>query len=128
VVDVTQGDDHTCALLADTTLKCWGDNGEAQLGLDSQLDTYGNDANEIPAAQGEVDLGDGVYAVAIAGSYSFNCALLNTDEIKCWGYDNDYATLGVPEYLDEYIGDGDPEPEMGNALQLVPVFAQPQAQ
>jgi alpha-tubulin suppressor-like RCC1 family protein len=128
VVDVTQGDDHTCALLADATLKCWGDNGEAQLGLDSQLDTYGNDANEIPAAQGEVDLGDGVYAVAIAGSYSFNCALLNTDEIKCWGYDNDYATLGVPEYLDEYIGDGDPEPEMGNALQLVPVFAQPQAQ
>jgi len=54
--------------------------------------------------------------------------LLNTDEIKCWGYDNDYATLGVPEYLDEYIGDGDPEPEMGNALQLVPVFVQPQAQ
>ena len=124
VVDVTQGDDHTCALLADTTLKCWGENGEGQLGLDNDIESFGDGANETIAAQLEVDLGDAVYAVAIAGSYDFNCALLNTDEIKCWGYDNDYATLGVPEYLDEYIGDGDPAPEMGNALQTVPVFVE----
>ena len=56
--------------------------------------------------------------MAIAGSYDFNCALLNTDEIKCWGYDNDYATLGVPEYLDEYIGDGQPEPEMVSRIDV----------
>ena len=122
VVDVALGDDHSCALLADTTLKCWGDNGEAQLGLDSSITEYSSGANETIAAQAEVDLGDGLYAVAITGGYDFTCALLNNDQVKCWGYDNDYATLGVPEYLDEYIGDGDPEPEMGNALKPVVLF------
>jgi hypothetical protein len=119
VVDVVQGDSHTCALLADTTLKCWGSNSSAQLGLDNNLEMFGGGANETMAAQVEVDLGDDLYAVAIAGGYDFTCALLNNDQIKCWGYDNDYATLGLPEYLDEYIGDGSPEPEMGNALSPV---------
>jgi len=122
VVDVAQGDDHTCALLADTTLKCWGDNGEAQHGIDSQENEFGGAANEIPAAQTEVDLGEGLYAVAITGGYDFTCALLNNDDIKCWGYDNDSATLGVAEYLDEYIGNGDPQPEMGDALKPVLLF------
>lgn len=52
------------------------------------------------------------------------CELLADTTLKYWGYDNDYATLGVPEYLDEYIGDGHPEPEMGDALQTVPVFVE----
>ncbi len=122
VVGVTQGDSHTCALLADSTLKCWGDNSSAQLGIDSDISSYSNGANEIIAAQTSVDLGDDLHAVAIAGSYDFNCALLNNDQIKCWGYDNDYSTLGIPEYLDQYIGDGSPEPEMGNALKPVILF------
>jgi len=124
VVDVVQGDDHTCALLADTTLKCWGGNEYAQLGLDNTLAKYGNGENEIPAAQQEVDLGDGLYAVAIAGGYSHTCALLNNDEIKCWGYDEGNGTLGVAEYYDENIGDGSPDLEMGDALQTVPVFVE----
>jgi alpha-tubulin suppressor-like RCC1 family protein len=122
VVDVVQGDDHTCALLADTTLKCWGINEYGQLGLDNTINNFGDGANEIPAAQTEVDLGTDKYAVAIAGAYNFTCALLNTDEIKCWGYDDDYGTLGVIDYYDTTIGDGNPAPEMGDALQAVPVF------
>ncbi len=125
VVDVTQGDNHTCALLADTTLKCWGANSSAQLGVDSDVEKYSAGANQTIAAQSEVDLGDDLYAVAIAGGYDFTCALLNDDQIKCWGYDNDYSTLGVAEYLDQYIGDGSPEPEMGNALKPVILFDQP---
>jgi hypothetical protein len=32
VVDVTAGDEHTCALLADKTVMCWGDDRGGQLG------------------------------------------------------------------------------------------------
>jgi hypothetical protein len=42
---ITTGDDHTCALLDDATLKCWGKNSIGQLGLgdDNNRGAEGND-------------------------------------------------------------------------------------
>lgn len=133
VIDVMLGDDHTCALLEDNTLKCWGDNNEAQAGLDL-IDDYGNQSSETPANRAAPDLGTGLYPTTIAGAYYFNCALLNNNRVKCWGYDNDYANLGQPEYLNEAIGDGTAKDEggsdisgteMGDNLKTVPLFAVP---
>jgi alpha-tubulin suppressor-like RCC1 family protein len=37
--DISVGDDHTCALLADDTLWCWGHNDEGQLGNGGKIDS-----------------------------------------------------------------------------------------
>lgn len=121
VIDVLLGDDHTCGLLRDGTLRCWGDNSDGQSGID-EIDSYGNGVGETPENRAAPDLGAGLYATSIAGSYDYSCAILNNDTIKCWGYDNDYATLGVPAYFDLGVGDGDPMDEMGEALEAVPLF------
>jgi alpha-tubulin suppressor-like RCC1 family protein len=124
VVDVVLGDDHTCALLADHTLKCWGDNSYGQAGLDIE-DEWGNGVNETPANRTSPNLGtdaesgEDLYPVAISGSYTYSCAVLNNDTVKCWGYDEDYATLGVPEYFDEYIGNGEAEDEAGEKISVI---------
>src|SRR5690606_27930774 len=34
-VDVVAGERFTCALMADTSVRCWGDNGDGQLGRGS---------------------------------------------------------------------------------------------
>ena len=135
VIDVLLGDDHTCALLEDHTLKCWGDNGYGQAGLDT-TDDWGDGENETPANRESPFLGTDVYPVEISGSYSYSCALLNNGQIKCWGYDEDYGVLGTPEYYDEYIGDGLAEDdldneieviEMGDNLKSIDLFSDPQA-
>lgn len=124
VIDVLLGDDHTCALLEDNTLKCWGDNDYGQAGLDIK-DEWGNGVNETPANRTSPNLGTNpetgkaLYPVAIAGSYDYSCAVLNNDDVKCWGYDEDYATLGTPEYFEKYIGDGEAEDETGETISVV---------
>ena len=47
VVDLSAGDNHTCALLTDNTMKCWGDNSYGQLGIGSYAP---NDLSSIPVA------------------------------------------------------------------------------
>lgn len=79
---ISAGGDHTCAILDDGSLRCWGGNFNGQLG-------YGNTANigdnEAPGSVGPVDLGAGRTAVAVAAGDSFTCALLDDDTIRCWG-------------------------------------------
>jgi VCBS repeat-containing protein len=84
---IASGGQHTCALLDDGTVRCWGVNTHGALG-------YGNTAtigdNETPAAAGPVNLGPGRTATAItAGGDSthgeFTCAILDDGTVRCWG-------------------------------------------
>ena len=54
VIAVEAGGDHTCAVLSDGRVRCWGAASEGQLG-------YGNDDkigdDEVPDAAGDVDFG-----------------------------------------------------------------------
>lgn len=36
-VAVTAGREHTCALLADNAVRCWGDDEQGQLGKESKV-------------------------------------------------------------------------------------------
>jgi alpha-tubulin suppressor-like RCC1 family protein len=118
VIDVLLGDDHTCALLEDGTLKCWGYNDYGQAGLGTD-DSWGDGENETAANRTATVISTEHSVTEISGSYNFSCAVLSNDSIKCWGYDDDYATLGVPEYLDTTIGDS--VDETGDNLQTVPI-------
>lgn len=94
VAEVGLGDNHTCARLVDGSVKCWGHNVFGQLG-------YGHkDPVLSPSDVGAVRLG-GVATALYVGSFH-NCAILEGDELRCWGY-NKYGQLGLGHRRD--IGD-----------------------
>ncbi|HLK92463.1 MAG TPA: DUF4215 domain-containing protein [Polyangia bacterium] len=89
-IALTAGDSHTCALMADQSVRCWGANGDGQLGL-GNTNTIGD--NEVPdAAHAAVPLGAQVAAVAAGGNDT--CAILQDGSLRCWGL-NDYGQLGL---------------------------------
>ena len=110
---VTAGNNHTCALLDNRQVKCWGNNGSGQLGLgdtNARGDAPGEMGNSLPA----VDLGTGRLAVAVSAGNAFTCALLDNATVKCWG-DNASGRLGLGNIADR----GDAAGEMGNSLPTV---------
>ena len=85
---VALGQSHTCAILSDDSLSCWGKNTYGQLGVGDTTD------RNSPTA---VSLGSStVKAVALGGSHT--CAILNDDSVKCWGY-NYYGQLGMGVWM-----------------------------
>lgn len=109
--DATQlvtGRQHTCALLENGDVKCWGRNLYGQLGL-GDIAHVGDD--EVPANVESIDLG-GPAETITAGDYH-TCALLDQHEILCWGF-NDYGQLGYGDTLlrgdDETPRDAGPVP------------------
>jgi len=84
------GANHSCAILAAGTIRCWGWNGLGALGYGNTT-TIGDD--EAPAAAGAVNLGPGRTATQVAVGYLHSCAILDTGGVTCWGY-SDYGQLG----------------------------------
>ena len=79
---ISAGDGHTCAILTDDTVRCWGFGGNGRLGY-GNVDNIGDD--EPPGAGGPVDLG-GHKARAISAGGSHTCAVLDDNTVRCWGY------------------------------------------
>jgi cysteine-rich repeat protein len=99
VVDIDLGTNHTCALLENGAVRCWGSGGVGRLG-------YGNTENigdnETPASAGDVDIG-GVAEELIVGS-AHNCVRFANGGVRCWGYDAWRGWLGLGMIIDA-IGD-----------------------
>ncbi len=108
VAAITAGWSHTCALLDDGRVKCWGLNSGGQLGLGDKA-TRGDAVGEVGPSLSAVDLGGA--ASAVAATSEPTCALLADATVKCWGK-NRYGALGQGTVDD--IGD-DPG-ELGGAL------------
>ena len=85
-IQVSTGLDHTCAVLENGDVLCWGLG--ALLGY-GDTDDVGDD--EVPADVGPVDLGGPAVQVS-CGDYH-TCALLETGDVVCWGL-GDYGMLG----------------------------------
>ena len=84
--------DHTCVLIDDGDVRCWGSADKAQIGSGGTVDRGRNGAG-LPMPPPNVDLGTGVKAAFLtAGPYS-TCAKLTNGGVKCWGY-NYYNELG----------------------------------
>jgi len=82
-IDVSAGYEHTCALLVDGTVKCWGHNHFGQLGNGTNV--YNSDTPiVVPGLYNAIDIS--------AGSL-YTCALLENGTIKCWGQ-NLHGQLG----------------------------------
>lgn len=76
-VQVTTGETHTCALIDDGTVQCWGSNLYNQLG---QAATSGDTMTPTSV----VGLPETVTKV-VAGAYH-TCALGTSGKVYCWGY------------------------------------------
>ena len=78
VVAVESGGSHSCALLEGGGVKCWGRNEFGQVGDWTTTD-------KIAPAQVN-GLGSGVDSIAVGGAHT--CALIDTGDVRCWGYNN----------------------------------------
>jgi alpha-tubulin suppressor-like RCC1 family protein len=104
---------HTCALLDNASVKCWGRNSEGQLGLGNTTQ-IGDTSNEMGDNLPSIDLGTGRTATAIAAGSYLTCALLDNGAVKCWG-DNNIGQLGIGNTTDM----GDNSGEMGDDLPSI---------
>ena len=86
VTEVASGGSHTCALLSDGTLRCWGANDVGQLGV-------GATSAPLPTPQVVPSLSALKY-VALGANHT--CALAATT-VSCWGAnDNGQVGTGTP--------------------------------
>lgn len=109
----TLTDSHSCAVLSNSRVKCWGGNSFGQLGL-GDLDSRGDDPRDMGTHLDFVDLGTNHTAKQVATGGLHTCAILDDDTVKCWGY-NYYGQLGI-ENTDNK---GDDANEMGDYLPAV---------
>lgn len=79
VRDVAAGDNHSCALLANGGLKCWGYNPYGQVGDSSLYHRY------FPVDV--IGLTQGVRSVLAGGDHT--CAITDSARLYCWGYNPD---------------------------------------
>ena len=80
---ITAGASHTCAILDDGSVRCWGNGVSGRLGYGNQA-SIGDD--ETPAAAGPVDIGAGRRAVAISAGDFHTCVIRDDARLLCWGF------------------------------------------
>ena len=93
---ISLGDNHTCVLTVSGGVKCWGGNGNGQLGDGTTTNRH----TPVDVS----GLASGVVAIAAGGEDT--CALTHAGGVKCWGR-NELGQLGDGEAC------GSPCPEAG---------------
>ena len=84
-VALSSGEYHTCAILDNGAVSCWGDGAYGRLGNGATSDKL------TPTLTSS--LGTGRTAVALSSGYSHTCAILDNGAVSCWG-DGVYGQLG----------------------------------
>lgn len=103
--DIVSGEDFTCSLTREGGVYCWGGNQYGQLGNNSTQ--YSKDPVQVSG------LLSGAQTI-IAGPYHV-CALLDSSEVKCWGY-NAGGLLGTGNLAQDFLSV--PEYVMDTATSL----------
>jgi alpha-tubulin suppressor-like RCC1 family protein len=76
------GQYFNCAITPDATVKCWGSNGNGQLGDGTTTDRYQ-----------PVQVSGLSNVIGLAAGETYACALIQGGTVKCWGY-NGNSQLG----------------------------------
>lgn len=110
---VSAGDEHSCALLDDRTVKCWGANYDGQLGQ-GDTEPRGDDPGEMGDVLKPVEFGASSPVEQVVSGLHHNCVRFQDGRVKCWG-SNRAGELGVGDTIDR----GDKPGQMGAALPYV---------
>ena len=110
VTGIAAGDAHTCVLLSNGAVKCWGSGANGRLGSGDE-NSRGDEAGEMGAVLAAVDLGSGRTAKALSAGGSHTCAIRDTNDVVCWGV-GATGRLGIGSEDDI----GDAVGEMGDSL------------
>ena len=86
---IVAGDRQVCYLFADGRVKCWGET-DSSMSIASRL---GNEPGEMGANLPFVDFGEDAHVVQIEAGSQAQCAIFESDELKCWGA-NQFGQLG----------------------------------
>ena len=106
-LSLSSGESHTCAVLDDGSVKCWGENSNGQLGDGSKS------GSEVPVT---VDFGGSEVVKISAGSYH-TCAIMSNRSVKCWG-DNWHGQLGDGTNTDRLMPVGVQVPSNSSAVTI----------
>lgn len=90
VLAISAGSQHSCALIGDHTVRCWGINNVGQLGDGTRINRSTPVAVMETAVYLDYELTN---ATVIAATHVFSCALIEGGSVMCWGY-NDMGQLG----------------------------------
>ena len=85
-VAITTNGSHSCALLAEGSVACWGSNSFGQVGT-------GSPASTSPFAAIVSGGGGGFSARDVAAGRNHTCAVRANGTVACWG-DNDFGQIG----------------------------------
>jgi E3 ubiquitin-protein ligase HERC3 len=108
---VSVGGSHSCAVLDNGRVKCWG-LGSA-LGLES-TENKGDQPGEMGDALPFVDLGSGRTVLSVSAGISHTCVVLDNFTAKCWG-SNQSGQLGLGDTNARGAAPG----QMGDALPAI---------
>ena len=77
-IDIASGYDHTCVILDDATVKCWGRNQSGNLGDNSTTNS------SVPIAPNAIGFGVSL----IWTGFQSTCVQSSVGAVKCWGSNN----------------------------------------
>ena len=107
------GEAHTCAVLDNWSVKCWGRGTRGQLGQGG-TSSFGNVPGQMGNNLPVVDIGMNRTALEISAGSEHTCARLDDGSTKCWGF-NGTGQLGIGDADSRGDGLG----EMGDVLPAV---------
>ena len=91
---MSAGAGHTCGVLTDQSLSCWGSNANGRLG----------DGTTMPRLVPTHEVTHGAWTQVAAGQ-AHTCGILSNHWLYCWGFGQPGA-VGVPRLVGRDYGDG----------------------
>jgi alpha-tubulin suppressor-like RCC1 family protein len=126
---ITVGSGQACAVLDNSTVTCWGYNGNNGAGIAEGAgrlgrgvggnNNTGDAGGEMPAAA--LNIGTGLFALRAVTNNSTTCVQTTTGFVKCFGY-NLFGTCGIGDNSSPNDNISDAAGEVGDPIQTTFLF------